>query len=226
MLIRLENLEKSYTISKSQSVLALSYLNLEIIESSCTCFKGGSGSGKTTLLHILACMSKPTSGSYILMGKNISHWSEKFLSKFRRDTIGLIFQQYQLIPDLTVEMNIALPLIPLGLKLKDIKEKIETIAQKTNIVHRLHAKASTLSGGEQQRVAWARALLNEPKILLADEPTAHLDDENCFLLLDMLLKLKKQEKTIIVTTHDPRILEHPVVDRVYNLEKGKLKTSN
>jgi putative ABC transport system ATP-binding protein len=184
--------------------------------------KGASGSGKTTLLTILGGLAKPSSGEYICLGEKISHWSEKFLTQFRRKNIGIIFQQFQLIQGFDVRTNIGLPALPLVSSSTILNKKVEKIAQEVSISHKLNDLIDTLSGGEMQRVAIARALLNEPQIILADEPTSQLDSENTQIILDFFEILKQKGHTIIITSHDSRVENHHLIDEIKLMKDGEI----
>lgn len=213
MLIKTENLTKKYNEGKPNEFIALENINIEIPKNTITLLQGASGSGKTTLLTILATLTKPTEGEYMFEGEKIGRWSEKFLADFRRQHIGLVFQQFNLLENLDVFTNISLPLLPF-VSTQKIKQQVTQIAEKIQISHKLYAPTHTLSGGEKQRVAIARALVNNPTLVLADEPTAHLDYENakkCLLFFNTLIQ---EQKTLVITTHDARVQEFVKVDKV------------
>ncbi len=215
-------LNKIFNKNKNNEVVPVKEVSLIIPENTCIVLKGASGSGKTTLLSILSCLSKPSSGSYLCLGKEVSHWSEKFLTHFRRNHLGIIFQQFQLIKGIDVYTNIALPLLPLGLSVKAIHQRVLQYAEEVNIQNRLNFKTDILSGGEMQRVAIARALINNPDIVFADEPTAHLDTKNSENILAVFAKLKEKGKTIVITTHDPLVEKHPIVDEIFEMQDGRI----
>jgi putative ABC transport system ATP-binding protein len=171
---------------------------------------------------LIAGLSKPTIGEVIVDGKKISKLPDHFAASYRRDNIGIVFQKYNLIPELTVEENVLLPLFPLNLKREIMKEKAARVLEKFTIAHKTGVMVRNLSGGEQQRVAIARANINDPKIILADEPTANLDEKLSREFIAILRELKSKKRTIVVSTHDPLFFELDFVDRVINLEHGKL----
>lgn len=220
--IETNQLSKKFNIGKKNEIEVLQNIHLQIQESTCILLKGASGSGKTTLLSILGGLTKATEGEYICLDKKISHWSEKFLTAFRRENIGIIFQQFNLIQGIDVWTNIALPAIPTEKSIKKLKEKVEKIATQIQIEHKLYANINTLSGGEMQRVAIARALLNEPMIILADEPTSQLDSDNSENILSIFQELKQKGKTIIVTSHDNRVENSSLIDKIIELKDGKI----
>jgi putative ABC transport system ATP-binding protein len=222
MLLETQQLTKVFNIGKPNEFTALHPVDIQIAAKTCTILQGASGCGKTTLLTILSCLAKPTAGEYSCMGEKVSRWSEKFLTEFRRKHIGIIFQHFNLIQGFTVAVNIALPLIPLRLSSKAIQEKVQKVAETVRIQHKLHEYVNNLSGGESQRVAIARALVNEPMLLLADEPTAHLDAANAQHILDTFSLLKNKGKTLIISTHDPLVLQQSNIDQIIRLNDGKL----
>jgi putative ABC transport system ATP-binding protein len=224
--LQTQNLSKIFNKGKSNEFIALSDISLSIKKGSCTLLKGSSGSGKTTLISILAGLTKPTSGSYICLEENVSHWSEKFLTQFRREHIGIVFQHFNLIQGLTVEQNIILPLLPLSYSTKKMEIMSKEAAGLAQISHKLNQKIDILSGGELQRTAIARALIRKPAILFADEPTSHLDRKNAIEVFEVFEKLKSNGQTIILTTHDEWLKNHSIIDNVIELNDGKLVISN
>jgi putative ABC transport system ATP-binding protein len=179
---------------------------------------GPSGSGKTTLLSIIGGLVKPTEGEVWVDGENITEFSEKELARFRREKVGFIFQQHHLIPYLTAVENVMMAQFLHSLP--DEREAMEAL-RRVGLEHRLRHLPSQLSGGEQQRVGIARALINSPLLLLADEPTGNLDRENARIVLDMLRRLKKEENfTVVVVTHDPWVAKWG--ERTVLLEDGKI----
>jgi putative ABC transport system ATP-binding protein len=203
-------------------VAALQDINLKIEERSMVCLRGPSGSGKTTILSIIGCLFPPTSGSATIMGKKISRLPDHFLCRYRQHLIGCIFQNFNLLPELTVLENVTLPLYPMGLSPRERKRQAEPLLNRFGIAHRQDFPVARISGGELQRVAICRALINNPPILLADEPTAHLDSRLAEQFMTMLVALKAEGKTIVLTSHDPRIYHHPGVDRVLDVADGRL----
>ena len=222
-IIETKSLVKTFNQGKNNEVSPVKKVNLSIEENTCTVLKGASGSGKTTLLTMLACLAKPSSGEYHCLGKQVSRWSEKFLTSFRRQHIGVVFQQFNLISGFTTAQNLALPLIPLGYSSKKINQLVSVVAESVGMSHRLNFKVDTLSGGEMQRVAIARALVNEPTILLADEPTAHLDSDNSKQILEIFAALKNNGKTILMTTHDPLVEQHAMIDQTIIMKDGTIQ---
>ena len=201
---------------------ALQNINLKIEEGELIVLKGASGSGKSTVLSLIAALSKPTSGEVIVDEKHISKLPDGFASEFRRDNIGFIFQKYNLIPNLSVQENILLPLVPLNLPAEEAQKKLHRVMEMFNISHKADAVVKNLSGGEQQRVAIARANVNDPKIVIADEPTANLDERLSLSFIEILKELKGFGKTIVVATHDPLFFDLEFVSRSVEIHNGKI----
>jgi putative ABC transport system ATP-binding protein len=184
------------------------------------CVQGPSGSGKTTLLSIIGCIFSPTSGRATIGGKKISRLRDHFLTLYRRELIGFVFQNYNMIDHLTVLENITLPLIPLGISPRDREKKADLLLEKFAISHRKKFAINQLSGGELQRAAIARALINDPPIIVADEPTAHLDGILSLEVVDMLATLKEEGRTVVVSSHDPIVSGHPGMTRIIEVRDG------
>lgn len=219
-MITLKNIIKKYEINKNNIVTALDNINLYISEGELVVIKGASGSGKSTILSLIAALSKPTSGEVLVDDKRISKLPDNFASDFRRDNIGFIFQKYNLIPTLSVKENIILPLVPINLHVKIVEEKLDRVLKMFKIEHKKDMLVKNLSGGEQQRVAIARANVNNPKIIIADEPTANLDEKLSLHFIDILKELKSQGKTIIIATHDPLFFGLDIVDKEIEILNG------
>ncbi|MDA8417674.1 MAG: ABC transporter ATP-binding protein [Desulfobacteraceae bacterium] len=221
-LIELANVDKTYNQGQVNEVKALKGINLEIEAGSVVCLQGSSGSGKSTLLSIIGCVFPPTSGRAAIAGKQLSRLPDRFLTLHRRASIGFIFQRFNLLPELTVQDNITLPLMPLGVGPRERKERAARLMERLGIGHRAGFPARQISGGELQRVAIARALINDPPIILADEPTAHLDHALSLTFMEIMRELHRDGKTIILTSHDQLITGHPAVERLIGLSDGML----
>ena len=198
-MIELRGIEKRYRRG-AEDVRALRGVDLSVDKEELLAITGPSGAGKTTLLHILGCLDQPTNGEVLIDGIDASRMPEAEVVKLRRDKIGFVFQQFYLIPGLSVYDNIALPL--LFSKKPATPEKITRLAQMVGLEHRLDHVPSQLSGGEMQRTAIARGLVNEPEILLADEPTGNLDSENSEKIFEILRSLSNNGLTVIMITHN------------------------
>lgn len=196
---------------------ALSKIDLEVIQGEWLAIMGPSGSGKTTMMNIIGCMDKPTDGSVMLDGQELAALSPNELTAIRRDKIGLIFQQFHLISHLTALENVMVA--QYYHSLVDEKEALEAL-ERVGLAGRAKHLPRQLSGGEQQRVCIARALINYPKIILADEPTGNLDETNERVVMDILHQLHKEGSTIIVVTHAPEVAAH--AERTIVLEYGKI----
>ncbi|MEN8727854.1 MAG: ABC transporter ATP-binding protein [Sulfurovum sp.] len=201
-MIQIENLYRTFHHG-SNEVPVLKEINLNIRQGECVVLKGVSGSGKTTLLSLIAGLDKPSAGKVLIEGEPISKLPDLFASELRAKKIGMIFQHFNLFEHLSVNENVTIPLIPSGLKMKEIHEKVDESLTLANIIHKKETLASRLSGGEKQRTAIARALVADPNIILCDEPTANLDRDNSLLFIDILGKLHSMGKTIVISTHDP-----------------------
>ncbi|ABB44593.1 ABC transporter-related protein [Sulfurimonas denitrificans DSM 1251] len=221
-MISLINVVKKYEVNENESVVALDNINLEIKEGQVVVLRGSSGSGKSTILSLIAALSKPTSGEVLVGGDRVSKLPDNFASDFRRHFIGFVFQKYNLIPTLSVEENIILPLVPMNLSESEIKAKLQRVLRMFNIEHKASQLVKNLSGGEQQRVAIARANINNPKIILADEPTANLDKKLSLSFIEIVKELKNEGKTIIIATHDPLFFGLDIVDVEIEIYQGKI----
>jgi len=222
MLIELENATKIYNQGKPNEVAALQDISLQIQTNSMVCLQGASGSGKSTLLAIIGCVFPPTSGRAAIAGKQLSRMPDRFLTIHRREKIGFIFQQFNLLPRLSVLDNITLPLLPLGIAPRERKARAQKLMTQLSISHKENFPAGQISGGEMQRVAIARALINDQPIILADEPTAHLDSRLSMEFMQIMADLKKSGKTIIIASHDIQVSEHPAIDKIVNIKDGRI----
>lgn len=221
-MLELANIRKVFNQGQHNEYWALKGIDLEIPPARVSVLKGPSGSGKTTLLTILGCLARPSEGRVRLNGEDISGLPERFLTEIRRRTFGFIFQQFNLIRGLSAIENIILPGYPSGTPRAQLLARAEALLADLQLAHRRDAKVEWLSGGEQQRVAICRALINDPQILVADEPTANLDSKLSAEFLAILRRLAEAGRTVILTSHDPLVVESEVVDRVYSLRDGQL----
>jgi putative ABC transport system ATP-binding protein len=203
------------------TVDALSEVDFVVEEGEFVAVMGPSGSGKSTLLHLLGGLDKPTDGEVTLAGRKLSLLSDREVTVMRRHNVGFVFQFYNLIPTLTAEENIALPLLIDGKKLKDYQDRIDKLLDLVGLTERRHHRPDQLSGGEQQRVAIARALVTEPAIVLADEPTGNIDSKTGEGILSVLRKsCDELGQTIVLVTHDPKAASY--ADRVVFLRDGRI----
>jgi len=222
-IIQTEQLCKIYNSRKPDEFLALDNISLAVESGDFAVLKGPSGSGKTSLLSLIGCMARPTSGRVMVAGKDVAKLPERFLTQVRRETFGFIFQHFNLIRDLTVLENVLLPLYPLGLPLGAMHRKGLDVLARLGIDRKHSLRVRQLSGGEQQRVAIARALINDPRIIIADEPTAHLDSKLSADLLEILGEIRQLGKTILIATHDPLVYEHFLVSRMIAMKDGRVE---
>ena len=222
-MIELVNVKKVFNAGNPSEFSALNSVNLHIGENKVTVLKGPSGSGKTTLLSIIGCMSRPSAGRVKLQGREITSLPERFLTDIRRNTFGFIFQQPNLIKGISVLDNVMLPAYPLGEKRSHLTIKAMKGLSELNIGNKAASKVEWLSGGEAQRASIVRALINDPHIIIADEPTAHLDTKLSYRFMEIIEKFKAEGKTVIITSHDPLVYESSMVDTVVNLRDGQIE---
>ncbi len=220
MLIELRDVRKVFHQGKPNEFVAIEGVNLWIEACRATVIKGPSGSGKTTLLSLVGCMTRPTSGRIEILGREVSGLPERFLTEVRRETFGFIFQHFNLIKGITALENVMLPAYPSGENHAALKKRALGLLDHFGVAARAQAKVEKLSGGEAQRVTIARALINDPFVIVADEPTAHLDTRLAQEFMETMARLKAQRKTILIASHDPIVCESPVVDRVRLIRDG------
>ena len=224
-MIELDDIHKAFNQGQPNEYWALSGINLTVAARQVTALSGPSGSGKTTLLTLLGCLARPTRGRVRLRDEDVSGLPERFLTEIRRRTFGFVFQQFNLVRGLSALDNVMLPAYPLGLPYGQLREKAENQLAGLDLGHRRDARVEWLSGGEQQRVAIARALINDPEVIIADEPTANLDTALSRQFLDILSRLIDEGRTVLLTSHDPLVVESSVVNRVVRLRDGRLVDS-
>lgn len=219
-MIELKDIYKIYSDGDSE-IRALDGINLHVAEKEFVSIIGQSGSGKSTAMNIIGCLDIPTSGSYFLNGEDVSKMGEYELSDIRSRTLGFIFQQYNLIPKLSVFENVELPLIYKRMEPRERRERVETALEKVGLLDRMKKYPKQLSGGQQQRVSIARALAGDPKLILADEPTGALDSKTGIEVLEFIKQLNREDgTTIVLITHDNNIAYQ--ADRVVKLQDGKI----
>jgi len=219
-LVKLENVTKIY----DNYTIALKNINLSVRRRQFISIMGPSGSGKTTLLNLMGCLDKPTYGKVFIENVEVSRLNDKELTKFRRDKIGFIFQQYNLVQTLTVLENVELPMVFKGIDRKKREKRSKYLLKLVGLENKSNRKPNELSGGEQQRVAIARALANNPKLLLCDEPTGNLDINTGKKIMNLIKNLNKMEKiTVILVTHNPIMAKY--ADKIIYMVDGKLYSS-
>jgi len=219
-IIRIEGIEKTYVLGADNIVRALRGVNLDINRGSYVAIMGPSGSGKSTMLNILGCLDRPTAGNYWLGGENVATMPDDELSAARGKKIGFIFQSYNLIAQLTVIENIQVPLFYQGADLASSYDRCVELAKLVGLGNRLDHRPSQLSGGQQQRVAIARSLVNDPIMILADEPTGNLDSTTGTEVLGMIDDLNAHGKTIVLVTHDEKVAAR--AHRVIHMKDGQI----
>jgi putative ABC transport system ATP-binding protein len=205
--VRLEQVKRHYHVG-GEIVRALDGVSFAIRKGGYWAIMGHSGSGKSTMLNILGCLDRPTHGAYWLNGVNVAEMDDNALSDHRLRNLGFIFQSFHLIPQLTVRENIEVPLLYLGIPAVERVKKAKELAERVGMAHRLKHLPSELSGGQRQRVAVARALANDPAVLLADEPTGNLDSTTSMQIMGLFQELHDQGKTVIVVTHEAEIANY------------------
>ena len=218
-LIEMNSIYKSYRNIGFETQV-LNDITLHINEGDYVSIIGPSGAGKSTLMAIAGCLSQPTSGEYILDGEEVGKLGDRKLSQARNEKIGFVFQAFHLLPGVTALDNVILPLVYSRKISSDIKERAREVLAKVGLEHRLHHTPGQLSGGEQQRVTIARSLINNPPIILADEPTGNLDSKNGGETMKTFDRLVKEGKTIVLITHDSEVAEH--ADRIISIRDGEI----
>ncbi len=219
--IELTNIAKMYDMGGVEEVHALRGVNVSIAKNEYVAIMGPSGSGKSTLMNIIGCLDTPTSGLYQFNGVNVSEMNDNDLAKVRNKEIGFVFQTFNLLPRSDALHNVELPLIYAGVNSSERKRRAEEVLEHVGLGDRKHHKPNELSGGQRQRVAVARALVTNPSIILADEPTGNLDTKTGEEIMTLFEELHRQGNTIILVTHEADIAEH--AHRVIRLRDGKVE---
>lgn len=222
-IIQLDDIKKSYYLGK-QELKVLKGISLEIFKNEYVALMGPSGSGKSTLMNLLGCLDSPTAGKYILNGADVSKMLDDDLAEVRNKEIGFVFQQFNLLPRLTAEENVALPLIYNGTPKKIRTEQALEMLKRVGLEDRSHHKPNELSGGQNQRVAIARALVNNPSIILADEPTGNLDSKTSVEIMHIFDKIQADGNTVILVTHEEDIANY--AHRVIRLRDGIIESDH
>ena len=222
-MIELHDVRKVFNEGKPHALTAVAGVSLSIDALQVTVLRGPSGSGKTTLLSLVGCMSRPTEGRILLGEREITSLPERFLTEVRRTTFGFIFQQFNLVKGITALENVMLPAYPLGEPHGALRKRAQALLELFGILPRSASKAEWLSGGEAQRTAICRALINDPPVVVADEPTAHLDTTLSREFMGIVSRLKAAGKTVIIASHDPLVYESPMIDRVVSMRDGRIE---
>jgi putative ABC transport system ATP-binding protein len=220
--VELREVRKVHHAGRPDEVVALRGVTADVEAGAVTVLRGPSGSGKSSLLSIIGCMARPTSGRAFVDGREVTSLPEHFLTEIRRRTFGFVFQQFHLLAGISVLENVMLPAYPLGESRAALLRRAGALLELLRLEGRARARADWLSGGEAQRAAIARALINDPRALVADEPTAHLDSRLAGELMEVLAELRRRGKAVIVASHDPLVCNSPLVDRVVALRDGRI----
>src|SRR5512139_561091 len=221
-MIETKDIRKVFNSGKPNEFAAVQGISLSVEARKATVLKGPSGSGKTTLLSLIGCMARPTSGRINLFNREMTSLPERFLTEIRRKTFGFIFQQFNLIKGITALENAMLPAYPLGERHASLKKRAMDLLDLFGISQKATSKVEWLSGGEAQRLTIVRALINNPSIIIADEPTAHLDTNLSREFMGIVGRFKEDRKTVLIASHDPIVYESDVVDRVVSVRDGKI----
>ncbi len=218
----MRGISKVFNRGRPNEVCALTDVSLDTRLHEATVIQGPSGSGKTTLLGLIGCMARPTSGRIFLGEREITSLPERFLTEVRRATFGLIFQQFNLIRGLSALENVMVPAFPTGEKYSQLRRRALETMDLLNIAGKAATSVELLSGGEAQRVAIARALINSPAVIVADEPTAHLDTPLAHEFMGIMMDLKRNGRTLIFASHDPIVCDWALADRVVEMRDGRI----
>ncbi len=219
-MIKLHEISKIYEIGNDR-VYALNHASMEIEEGEFVSIAGPSGSGKSTMMNIIGCLDTADEGTYLLDGVSVENYSEKELAKIRSQKIGFIFQNFNLLPRLTAEENVELPLIYQKLSSRERKRRVKEALEQVELSHRMNHRPTELSGGQQQRVAIARALVTKPALFLADEPTGNLDSKTGQEIMELFHNLHQTGNTILLITHDSQIAEE--AERKIQIRDGEVR---
>jgi putative ABC transport system ATP-binding protein len=221
--IQLKNISREFQVGE-ETVHALRNINLDIAPGDHVALMGPSGSGKSTLLNVIGCLDRPSQGTYILEGKDVTHMEENELSLIRRHRIGFVFQFFHLVPRLDAAGNVELPMIFAGVPREERQKRVDKALESVGLAHRAKHRPNQLSGGERQRTAIARAVVMGPAILLADEPTGNLDTHSGQEIVELIESMNREGLTLIVVTHDPAIGER--ARRVIRMRDGEIVNSD
>ncbi|HLA56518.1 MAG TPA: ABC transporter ATP-binding protein [Flavobacterium sp.] len=223
LLIKITDIKRDFVLG-NEIVYVLKGIDLEIKKGEYVALMGPSGSGKSTLMNLLGCLDTPTSGTYILNGKNVSEMHDDELAEIRNKEIGFVFQTFNLLPRTTALDNVALPMVYAGYSKSERRERATEVLAQVNLADRMDHQPNQLSGGQRQRVAIARALVNRPSIILADEPTGNLDSKTSIEIMNLFGEIHKNGNTVILVTHEEEIAEY--AHRVIRLRDGIIESDN
>ncbi|WP_368659135.1 ABC transporter ATP-binding protein [Metabacillus halosaccharovorans] len=218
-MIELTSITKSYKVGQD-TLDVLKNINLTINNGEFVAIMGPSGSGKSTLMNVIGCLDNPTSGTYLLDEEDISTYKDEMLAKVRNLSIGFVFQQFQLLPRLSALKNVELPMVYAGYKKKEREERAKQALEKVGLGERMNHLPNELSGGQKQRVAIARSIVNEPKIILADEPTGALDSKTSISIMEQFTQLNKEGTTVILVTHEQEVADY--ANRIITVRDGNI----
>ena len=221
-MIELMDVRKVFNAGRPNQFVAVDGVTLSIEPRRITALKGPSGSGKTTLLSMIGCMARPTSGRIAVMNREVTSLPERFLTEVRRKTFGFVFQQFNLVKGISVLENVMLPAYPSGERHTTLRKRASALLDLLELSQKASARVEWLSGGEAQRTAIARALINDPSVIIADEPTGNLDSKLSQEFMEILRRLRENDKTILVSSHDPIVFNSKVVERVICLRDGRV----
>ncbi len=221
IILKAENIQKSFQTTKKLKLDVLKGISIELEGNKITVIIGASGAGKSTLLHILGALDRPDNGSVIFNEENIFKYNDDRLAKFRNKHIGFIFQFHHLLPEFTAIENVIIPQMINGTSFDNAKNKSEELLNTVGLIERINHKPAELSGGEQQRVAVARSLANDPEIIFADEPTGNLDSKNSEEIHKLIIELKEKfNKTFVIVTHNTSLVN--LADKIFEIKDGKI----
>ncbi|NWF88276.1 MAG: ABC transporter ATP-binding protein [Ignavibacteriaceae bacterium] len=223
VILRVENLSKSFATTTGIDLKILKSISTEFVKGKITMIVGASGAGKSTFLHLLGGLDRPNDGKIFFKGENILDYSESQMTFFRNNNIGFVFQFHHLLPEFTAAENIAIPQMINGISLKNTSQRVMNLLEEVGLKDRKNHKPAELSGGEQQRIAVARALANNPQVILADEPTGNLDSVNSQIISNLIVQLnQKYGTTFIIATHNKELLN--IADQVLEIKDGMINS--
>jgi putative ABC transport system ATP-binding protein len=222
--VKVRDLGKVYHAPYGE-ITAVAGVSVEIAPGKAVLIRGPSGSGKSTLLNMIGLLTRPSAGTVLMDGREVSHLPDHFMSGVRRNTIGFIFQQFNLLAGYSAVDNVAMPLVPAGIREAERRKRAASLLGELGLGDRADFPVNHLSAGEQQRVAICRALINDPPLILADEPDANLDDESAATVVEVLAGLKRAGRTLLIASHSPRWMRSDLIDETLEMRGGQLLSS-